>query len=88
MREDSESLVDFVGKLTWDEVVVVPLGPGPCACDVPGCRCDEGELEFAPGVGLCGCCAADCPDVHDSDDEVVADDTAGVATPVRRRRRV
>lgn len=39
-----------------------------CACDFTGCRCDSDADFVTPrGVPLCGCCLADCPDVHDQD---------------------
>ena len=38
----------------------VDEGPELCNCDV--CECVN--REYMAGAGLCGCCAADCPDVH------------------------
>ena len=44
---------------TFDEDDV-DEGPELCNCDV--CECVN--REYMAGAGLCGCCAADCPDVH------------------------
>lgn len=37
-------------------------------CDCRDCECTQStDLELSDGSHMCGCCMADCPDVHGSD---------------------
>ncbi|MBK8445274.1 MAG: hypothetical protein IPL41_00695 [Micropruina sp.] len=36
-----------------------------CECQHPGCSCtNDADLILSDGTCVCGCCLADCPDVH------------------------
>ncbi|GGO92889.1 hypothetical protein GCM10011584_30340 [Nocardioides phosphati] len=44
-----------------------------CGCPLCSCACgNDADLLAADGTPLCGCCYADCPDVHDQTHVVVA----------------
>jgi hypothetical protein len=40
--------------------------PSLCDCRDARCQCSDREAVVvnSKGIFLCGCCAADCPDVH------------------------
>lgn len=44
-------------------MVIEPKDETPCECD-RGCSCGNTADLIHGGVAICGCCLADCPDVH------------------------
>lgn len=35
-----------------------------CECNFEGCSCGDTTDMLFGNIPICGCCAADCPDVH------------------------
>ncbi|GAA3932544.1 hypothetical protein GCM10022383_08820 [Microbacterium soli] len=59
-----EYALTFVGDLDDEQRVAQGMPPRGTACGCQECSCaNEADLWWG-GSPICGCCLADCPDVH------------------------